>query len=261
MIFIIGGKGLVGSAIVRYLEKNKLHYKNIQRENRQDFFGKSCDVLIYANGNAYKYKAIEDPHFDFIASVTSVAEYIHNIKFKKFILISTVDVYSDTSSLKNTYESVEIDEDKLNNYGYHKLLAENYVRHFCENYLIFRLSGLVGKGLKKNPIYDFIHKDKKVMISKKSKMNIINTEYVAQIIFKIINLNINNETFNLASENSIYIKDLKKILNFDSEYTQKSEKYLQNYKINVNKIKKNITLSRSEDAISEYFKSILINKI
>ena len=88
MIFVIGGRGLVGSAIVRYLEKNNIKYKNIQRENKHKFFGKSCDTLIYANGNAYKYKANEDPFFDFAASVLSTVEYVHNISFKKFVIKS-----------------------------------------------------------------------------------------------------------------------------------------------------------------------------
>ncbi|GAG45313.1 unnamed protein product, partial [marine sediment metagenome] len=115
--------------------------KNIQRENKHKFFGKSCDTLIYANGNAYKYKANEDPSFDFAASVLSTVEYVHNISFKKFVMISTISVYNDTSSKNTTKESSKIDKEKLDNYGYHKLLAERYVQHYCKNYLIFRLSG------------------------------------------------------------------------------------------------------------------------
>ena len=163
MIFVIGGMGLVGSAIIRYLDSNKFQYKIIQRDNKEDFFGKECDILIYANGNAYGYKAEENPYFDFEASVESTALYVHKIKYKRFVLISSAGVYIDEvgMSLKNTKEDKDINEAKLNNYGFHKLLAENYVKHYCNDYLIFRLSSLVGKGLKKNQVYDFIHKDKK----------------------------------------------------------------------------------------------------
>ena len=149
MIFIIGGKGLTGSAIVKYLDNKNQDYEIIQKENKEDFFGKECDTLIFANGNALKYKANEDPLFDFYASVASVVEYINNIKFKKFIHISTVDVYDDKTSLIKTKEDVDINPRKLNTYAYHKYCAEEYVKQFCDNYLIFRLSGLVGEGLKK----------------------------------------------------------------------------------------------------------------
>ena len=79
MIFIIGGKGLTGSAFVKKLERKNIEFKIIQRENKEEFFGKDCDVLIFANGNAVKYKANEDPFFDFQASVSSIAEYVHKI--------------------------------------------------------------------------------------------------------------------------------------------------------------------------------------
>jgi len=261
MIFVVGGKGFVGSAIVRYLESHKIKYKIIQRENKDAFFGKKCSILIYANGNPYRYKADEDPYFDFMASLESTAEYVHKIKYKKFVLISTVGVYGiylnkTTATYETTKESDEIDEDELDNYGYHKLLAENYVKHFCKDYLIFRLPAIVGKGLKKNQAYDFIHKNKKVMVSKNSSINFINTDFAAKTIFKIIKLNIKDEIFNIASENNIKIKNLKKILGFDSEYSDDSEKNVLTYYINVEKIKRYVKLSRSEDAILEYYKSL-----
>ena len=79
MIFIIGGNGLSGSAIVRYLRTKDIDFEIIQKENKKDFFGKKCDLLIFANGNALKYRADEDPLFDFDASLRSVSEYIHKI--------------------------------------------------------------------------------------------------------------------------------------------------------------------------------------
>jgi len=256
MIFIVGGKGLTGSAISHYLKKRNLEYENIQKENKEQFFGKSCDILIFANGNALKFKANQEPFFDFIASVASVAEYVHKINFKQFILLSTVDVYSEKSDLKNTVESTVIQSSKLDNYGFHKLLAENYVKKFCDNYLIFRLPGLVGKGLKKNPVFDFINTQKKVMISPDSKLNFISTRFMAESIFKIVELGIKDEIFNLASKNSIQISEIKKITGFDSEYQNEAQNYIQNYQINTEKIQKFIELTTTEQAIKEYFDSL-----
>ena len=256
MIFIVGGRGLVGSAIVDYLDKNEIDCQVIQKENKKDFFDKQCDTLIFANGNAFKHKANSDPYFDFNASVSSIVEYIHKIKFNNFIHISTVDVYDDKSNLDLTQEDTQINIDKLDNYGFHKLLAENYVRKYCSNYLIFRLPGLVGKGLKKNPVFDYISKEKKVMISPESEINFINTEFIAKTIFKILNLNIKNEIFNLASKNSLKIKNIEKIVNLQTEYNNEAKNKVQKYKINTKKIQKYVDLPTSEESIKSYFENL-----
>lgn len=256
MIFIIGGNGLTGSAIVKNLKEKKLEYKIIQRDNKEEFFGKHCDVLIFANGNALKYKANEDPFFDFHASLSSIAEYVHKINYDLFVLLSSIEVYDRHLSINETKEDVQINEQNLEPYGYHKFLAERYVQKFAKNFLIFRLPALVGIGTRKNPIYDFLHDHKKVMISPKSKLNVLNTSIISKIVLEMIDMKINNEIFNLASTNSVAIGDIKNIVNFDSEYTEEAEKYLQTYFINIEKIQKYVKLSSSEESIIEYFESL-----
>jgi len=66
MIFLIGGKGLVGSGFSRYLKKNKIKYKIITRKNKKNFIGKRCDVLIDCNGNGSKRKAYGDYRDDLL---------------------------------------------------------------------------------------------------------------------------------------------------------------------------------------------------
>jgi nucleoside-diphosphate-sugar epimerase len=253
MIFIIGGKGLTGSALVKYAENNDLEYKIIQKENKEDFFGKSCDLLIFANGNAVKFQANEDPLFDFHASISSIVEYIHKINYKQFILLSTVDVYNNKDSENYTNEECDIIETKLEPYGFHKYLAEKFVIKYCPNYLIFRLGGLVGEGLKKNPVYYYVKKNTKVTVSPKSQMNFINTRLVAESIFTIINKGEKNEIFNLASKNSIEIEKIKKIINYESKFSDDASQNIMNYIINTDKIQQFLNLSTSEESIKEYF--------
>ena len=69
-------------------------------------------------------------------------------------------------------------------------------------------------------------------------------------------MKINNEIFNLASTNSVTVGDIKNIVNFDSQYTEESDKYLQTYFINTEKIQKYVKLSNSEESIIQYFKSL-----
>lgn len=260
MIFIVGGNGLTGSAFVRYMMQHNLEYVVIQKENKEQYIGARCDVLIYANGNALKYLANDDPMFDFVASVESVAFYLHNIKYKQFIHLSTVDVYPIKDSYTHTQEDVQIEPNKLSIYGYHKYLAEEYVKYFANNYLIFRLPGLVGKGLTKNPVYDFVHQDKKVFVSPLSTMNFIHTDIIASSVVSISNRGVCNEIFNLASCEGIAIDDIKNIVGFESKYVDNANNNLTNYEINIDKISAYCTLPSSLECISRYFYTLHENK-
>ena len=70
MIFVVGGKGLTGSAIVKYLKVKNKDYEIIQKQNKENFFGKECDMLIFANGNALKYSHYWDDKEVVLKAVT-----------------------------------------------------------------------------------------------------------------------------------------------------------------------------------------------
>ena len=130
MIFLIGGTGLVGSAFLRYLKKNKLNFKLITRKNKINFYNKSCDILIDCNGNGSKRLGSLDPFFDFNASVNSVAENLMKIKFKKYIYISSVFTYSNLVNKNFTKENIKTNYETLIPYGFNKLIAELYVKKY-----------------------------------------------------------------------------------------------------------------------------------
>ncbi|HQU09049.1 MAG TPA: hypothetical protein PLV25_03700, partial [Opitutales bacterium] len=71
-----------------------------------------------------------------------------------FVLISTVDVFK--SSLGAT-EATPIDETGLQPYGLHRRMLEAFVEAHFKKHLIVRLPGLVGPGLRKNVIFDFLN--------------------------------------------------------------------------------------------------------
>ena len=54
MIYVLGGKGFVGSAYGRLFSNLGEEYEIITKSNFENFRGTSCDFLINANGNSKK---------------------------------------------------------------------------------------------------------------------------------------------------------------------------------------------------------------
>ena len=254
MIFLIGGNGLVGYSFQKYFKQKKIKYLNIQRNNQHLFKGKKCNLLIYANGNSNKTLAEKNPEYDFEYTLKSIFFYLTNIRFKKFIFFSSVDVYQNTKRGESTSENIMNASKSV--YGINKIMSEMYVKKFSKDYLIFRLGGLVGDKLRKNPIYDIFNR-KKLFTSIKSEMNFIHTDFIPEIIFKLINKKIKNETFNLASSNSITLKkilDSYKIKKIHHVKNYKNQKQI--YRINTKKIMKHTALPKSEVSINNYVLSL-----
>ena len=73
---------------------------------------------------------------------------------KTFVLNSTVDVFKNP---KGVDEDTPIEEAGLHAYGLHRRWLEKFVESHFQRHLIVRLPGLVGLGLRKNGIFDFLN--------------------------------------------------------------------------------------------------------
>ena len=71
-----------------------------------------------------------------------------------YVHCSTVDVYPNTDSYRQTKESYPIAQAFLNTYGVHKWLVERLAEKYTENFLILRLGTVIGTNLKKGPLFD-----------------------------------------------------------------------------------------------------------
>ena len=122
-----------------------------------------------------------------------------------------------------------------------------------KNFLIFRLGGLVGDKLTKNPVFDLFNKHV-IFSSLKSRMNFIHTDFIPPILINLLSKKINNEIFNLTSSENIKLEDIINYFNLKKPdyYNEKSSKIIQNYKINVSKILKYTKLPSTLDSIKRY---------
>lgn len=147
---IVGYTGFVGSNLYTP-ERFQAAYntKNIGRA-----YGTEPDLLVYSGVRAEKYLANRDPERD-LENIRQAEDNIRKINPKSLVLVSTVDVLSDPLGAD---ENAKIDESRLQPYGLHRYMLEQWTREHFPEALIVRLPGLFGKNLKKNFIYDFIHR-------------------------------------------------------------------------------------------------------
>ncbi|MBJ9296317.1 NAD(P)-dependent oxidoreductase [Citrobacter werkmanii] len=148
---LIGYSGFVGTTLLK-----QRHFDALYRStNIDEIVGKAFDTVVCAGAPAQKWLANKDPADD-LQKINGLIAKLKTITCRKFILISTVDVFKNPI---NVDESTPIETEGLHAYGLHRYYLEKFVSTHFPNSLIVRLPGLVGPGLKKNIIYDFLHKN------------------------------------------------------------------------------------------------------
>jgi dTDP-4-dehydrorhamnose reductase len=121
--------------------------------NINDIDGKTFTTVVCAAAPAQKWLANRDPLAD-RQNIDSLIAHLQTITCQTFILISTVDVFKSPIGVD---EDTPVDEEGLHAYGLHRRLLEKFVQNHFKNHLIVRLPGLVGPGLRKNVIFDFLN--------------------------------------------------------------------------------------------------------
>lgn len=146
---LIGYSGFVGSTLLKQKSFNELY----RSTNIAKIRGKSFDTVVCAGASAVKWLANKNPVQD-KKSIQDLISHLSTIKCEQFILISTVDVFKNPNQAT---ESTSVDTSGLHPYGLHRYELEEFVKAHFSNHIIIRLPGLVGPGLKKNIIYDFLN--------------------------------------------------------------------------------------------------------
>lgn len=146
---LIGYSGFVGTTLLKQTTFAHLY----RSTNITEIRGKTFDTVVCAGASAQKWLANQDPENDLV-NINNLITELKSFSCKKFILISTVDVFKDPI---NVAEDTAITTEGLHAYGANRYLLERFVAEHFDDYLIVRLPGLVGPGLKKNIIFDFLN--------------------------------------------------------------------------------------------------------
>ena len=146
---LIGYSGFVGSTVLKQAAFESLY----RSTNIDDIEGQSFDMVVCAGAPAQKWIANREPEAD-LQKIDGLIARLKTIRCKAFILISTVDVFKKPVKVD---EDTPAEETGLHAYGLHRHLLEKFVESQFPNHLTVRLPGLVGPGLRKNVIFDFLN--------------------------------------------------------------------------------------------------------
>ena len=146
---IIGSSGFVGSTLVR-----QGNFEGLYRStNIAEIADQAFDTVVCAAAPAQKWIANREPQAD-LQKIQALIGWLKTFSCRKLVLISTVDVFKNPVGVD---EDSPVEEGDLQPYGLHRRLLERFVEAEFSNHLIVRLPGLVGPGLRKNVIFDFLN--------------------------------------------------------------------------------------------------------
>jgi len=196
MIALFGSKGFVGSEILKSLKGEGYDVLEVTRENFEFNLGKKFDYVINASTPAARFKANNNPLWDFKETVEKTAKIFYGTKFKKFIQISSVSARCQIDTV----------------YGRNKLAAESIIND--RNSLIIRLGPMFGPSLKKGVLIDML-KGSKVYVGEKSRYSFVPLDFVGNWIAGNIN---RKGIWEVGAKNSISLENLASKLNLDVEF-------------------------------------------
>ncbi|TAE91630.1 MAG: hypothetical protein EAZ81_05610 [Verrucomicrobia bacterium] len=147
---LIGHTGLVGSNLMRQFRFDACYNSS----NIQEIAGKHHELLVCSGVSGTKWLANQKPDED-RAAIASLLAQLKQCTADEVILISSVDVYAEPS---NVDEDSAIDTSRLHPYGTHRYQFEKDVCDLFPNVHIARLPAIYGWNLRKNALYDLMHR-------------------------------------------------------------------------------------------------------
>ena len=258
-IIVLGGKGFVGSAIVAAVRRQGREVAVIDLAEYPGSIGMACRVLINANGNSKKYLADKDPTLEFDASVRSVFRALYDFRFDYYVQLSTMDVYADKGVPAFNSEQAPIDPLRLSRYGHHKWLAEQLVRFNAHSWLIVRMGGFVGPGLRKNSIYDIL-KGLPLRVHPDSCYQYQHCADLARIVLSLVDRQVSGETLNVAGDGVISLREVAAMVPGCNVEHFVPGALVERCDVNIEKIRKLCPVSKTREVVAGFIKDVLTGK-
>lgn len=254
-LLVLGSAGFVGSAIVAEARARGLSVLEVTRENYRP--GLSARWVVNANGNSKKYLAREQPVVDFDLSVRSVMHSLHDFPCDRYCFLSSIDVYDDVHDPAANAESAVIRRERLSTYGLHKLLAEDLVRHHAPRWLVLRMGGFVGPGLKKNSIHDLLT-GREPRVHPDSRYQYQHTRHVAAAALDLLAAGTEREIFNVAGSGLMSVREVAALIPGARLPAPRGEPEI--YDINTAKLASLRPIQPTRDTVAAFVRDVLAGR-
>lgn len=255
-LLILGGKGFVGSALVRAARARGLNITAVDRDDYPSAVGRAWDVIINANGNSKKFLANQDPAGEFDQSVGSVVRSLHDMTCGRYVFLSTVDVYPDTRDPRHNREDTPIDPARLSRYGFHKWQAEQQVRFNAPAWLILRMAGFVGPGLRKNPIYDLLT-GAPLRVHPDSAYQYQHADTLAATALDLVAEGRTGEMLNVAGDGLITPREVAAMIPGAALADPPPGLTPEHYEINIDRLKTMRPVPSTRDTVAQFVRNVL----
>lgn len=168
------------------------------------------EVLIHCAFNLAREVNSKDL-YQYLLDNVFLTKRLAKIPHKKFIYMSSVDVYPKNN--KKHSENEIIDVNQISGfYGVTKLMSESLIQNLCPNFLILRCSALLGKDARENSLKKIIKEENPTLtLSSKSVFNYILHKDVLEFVKKAIEKNLQG-IYNLSSSENITLFEIAKLL-------------------------------------------------
>lgn len=188
---LIGYTGFIGSILAKQFDfADSYNSKNIH--TIQD---KTYDLIVSVGTSSLKWKANQEGDKDW-EGIQKLIKPLKTVTAKRFVLISTVDVYPHPKKITEDYPLTE--QEIKQPYGRNRFLLEEFIRKQFSQVTVMRLPQVFGPGLKKNFIYDITHNNALDFTHKDSMFQWYNAEHLWQDIQLSISHNL--PLINMATE-------------------------------------------------------------
>lgn len=254
-LLILGAFGFVGSAIVTEAKARGLSVVEVGSKNYQP--GLSARWVINANGNSKKYLAREQPAREFDLSVRSTMQSLHDFSCERYCFLSSIDVYDNVRDPSANKEDAAIRRDALSPYGLHKLMAEDLVRHYAPRWLILRMGGFVGPGLRKNSIYDLL-KGAPLRVHPDSRYQFQHTRALAQTALDFLDAGTEREIWNVAGVGTLSVREIAQWIPNAKLPAPAGEP--EQYEINIERLQARRAVASTHDTVRKFVEDVLAGR-
>ena len=254
-LLVLGSAGFVGSAVVSEAKARGLSVHEIDKDTYRP--GLRARWVINANGNSKKFLAREKPAEEFDLSVRSVMQSLHDFPCERYCFLSTIDVYDNVREPAANSEAAVIRRERLSAYGLHKLLAEDLVRHYAPRWLILRMGGFVGPGLRKNSIYDLL-KGLPLRVHPDSRYQYQHTRALAATALDLLQQGSEREVWNVAGDGLVSLREIASLV--PGAQLPEAQGQPEFYEVNLAKLKAKRPVARSKDTVVKFIQDVLAGR-